>query len=75
MVGEVYNWSGCPSVSLNAYKCFFMVGTREGNKPRGKPRHSWEDNVNTNRKRITFVVVVVVVVDIVISPLYCSTAG
>jgi hypothetical protein len=55
-----------------------MVGTLEGKKPRGRPRHRWEDNGNMNRKQITFVVVivvVVVVVDIVNSPLYCSTAG
>jgi hypothetical protein len=59
-----------------------MVGTPDGKKPRGRPKHRWEDNVNMNRKKRTFVVVVivvvvfvVVVVDIVISPLYCSTAG
>jgi len=58
---------------------FFMVGTLEGKKSRGRPRHRWEDNGNMNRKQITFVVVIVVVVfvvvDIVNSSLYCSTAG
>ena len=56
-----------------------MVGTLEGKKSRGRPRHRWEDNGNMNRKQITFVVVIVVVVfvvvDIVNSSLYCSTAG
>jgi hypothetical protein len=55
-----------------------MVGTPAVKKPRGRPRHRWEDNGNMNGKQITFVVVVfvvVVVVDIVNSPLYCSTAG